>query len=170
MASRISRRMWMKNSAALTAAAAAGPMAVAQGPKNIVIASSNGKEACRKAMEMIQAGEDTLDAVVAGVQTVELDPKQHGVGYAGLPNEDGVVELDASVMHGPSRRCGSVAAITNVKTPSKVAKLVMEQTDHIMIVGAGAAQFARDMGFRDVDLLTDEARIAWMVWKRSMRD
>ena len=170
MASRISRRMWMKNSAALTAAAAAGPMAVAQGPKNIVIASSNGKEACRKAMEMIQAGEDTLDAVVAGVQTVELDPKQHGVGYAGLPNEDGVVELDASVMHGPSRRCGSVAGVRMVKTPARLAKLVMTETDHIMMVGQGADQFAKDMGFKLEELLTDESRLAWLVWKKSVRD
>src|SRR3984957_3305229 len=146
MASRISRRTWMKSSAALGAAAAAGPMAVAQGPKNIVIASSNGKEACRKAMEMISAGRDTLDAVVAGVQTVELDPTQHGVGYAGLPNEDGVVELDASVMHGPSRRCGSVAGVRMVKTPARLAKLVMTETDHIMMVGQGADQFAKDMG------------------------
>src|SRR6266700_783003 len=160
MPSNISRRNWMKSSAALTAAAAAGPMAIAQSPKNIVIASSNGKEACRKAMEMIQAGADTLDAVVAGVTTVELDPKQHGVGYSGLPNEEGVVELDASVMHGPSRMCGSVASIRGIKTPSKIAKLVMTQTDHIMIVGDGALKFAKEMGFPEEDLLTDDSRKA----------
>ncbi len=170
MASPISRRMWMKSSAALTAAAAAAPMASAQGPRNIVIASANGKEACRKAMQMIKAGEDTLDAVIAGVQTVELDPTQHGVGYAGLPNEDGVVELDASVMHGPSRRCGAVAGVRMVKTPARLAKLVMTETDHVMMVGQGADQFAKDMGFKLEELLTDESRLAWMVWKRSMRD
>jgi N4-(beta-N-acetylglucosaminyl)-L-asparaginase len=142
----------------------------ASGPKNIVISSHKGMKACARAMEVLRGGGDTLDAVVAGVNIVEEDPNDHSVGYGGLPNEDGVVELDACVMHGPTRRCGSVAAISNVKTPSKVAKLVMEQTDHVMIVGAGAAQFARDMGFHDVDLLTDEARIAWLVWKRSMRD
>ena len=161
----------MKNSAAITAAAAAGPLALAQGPKNIVIASSNGKkEACKKAMEIIQAGGDTLDAVVAGVQTVELDPTQHGVGYAGLPNEDGVVELDASVMHGPSRRCGSVAGVRKIKTPARLAQLVMQETDHIMMVGQGADQFGKDMGFKLEDLLTDESRLAWLVWKKSMRD
>jgi N4-(beta-N-acetylglucosaminyl)-L-asparaginase len=170
MPSNISRRNWMKSSAALTAAAAAGPMAIAQGPKNIVIASSNGKEACRKAMEMIQAGADTLDAVVAGVTTVELDPKQHGVGYAGLPNEEGVVELDASVMHGPSRRCGSVAGVRGVKTPAKLAKLVMTETDHIMLVGQGADKFAHEMGFKLEELLTEESRLAWLVWKKSIRD
>ena len=170
MATRISRRNWMKNTAALTAAAAAGPLAVAQGPKDIVISSSNGMQACKKAMEMIKSGADTLDAVIAGVNIVELDPKQHSVGYAGLPNEDGVVELDASVMHGPSRRCGSVAAIRGVKAPSKVAKLVMTETDHIMLVGEGADRFAKAMGYKLEELLTDESRLAWLVWKRSVRD
>jgi len=170
MTSNISRRNWMKSSAALTAAAAAGPMALAQSSKNIVISSSNGKEACKKAMEMIQSGGDTLDAVIAGVQTVELDPTQHGVGYAGLPNEEGVVELDASVMHGPSRRCGSVAGVRHVKTPARLAKLVMTETDHIMLVGQGADKFAHEMGFKMEELLTEESRLAWMVWKKSVRD
>jgi N4-(beta-N-acetylglucosaminyl)-L-asparaginase len=111
-----------------------------------------------------------LDAVIAGVNIVELDPNQHGVGYGGLPNEEGVVELDASVMHGPTRRCGAVAGITGCKTPSKIAKLVMTETDHVMLVGGGAAKFAREMGFKEEDLLVEDSRIAWLVWKRSMRD
>ena len=119
---------------------------------------------------MLRTGADTLDAVVAGVNIVELDPKDNSVGYGGLPNEEGVVELDASVMHGPSRRCGSVAGIRNIKTPSKVAKLVMEQTDHIMLVGDGALKFAKEMGFKEEDLLTEESRVAWLVWKQSLRD
>jgi len=167
MLSKINRRNWIKASAAMAAAA---PLAKAQGPKDIVIASSNGKEACKKAMEMIRSGGDTLDAVIAGVTTVELDPTQHGVGYAGLPNEEGVVELDASVMHGPSRRCGSVAGVRGVKTPAKLAKLVMTETDHIMLVGQGADQFAHEMGFKLEELLTDESRLAWLVWKKSVRD
>src|SRR5450755_2691849 len=122
MSSRLSRRNWIRNSASLAAAAAAGPMAVAQRPKNIAIASINGGRACKKAMEMLQSGADTLDAVIAGVNVLELDPNEHGVGYGGLPNEDGVVELDASVMHGPTRRCGAVGGITGCKTPSKIAK------------------------------------------------
>jgi len=160
----------MKTSAGITAAATAGPAALAQSPKNIVISSANGLRTCKKAMELIQSGTDTLDAIIAGVNIVELDPTQHGVGYAGLPNEEGVVELDASVMHGPTRRCGAVAGIRGVKTPSKVAKLVMTETDHVLLVGEGADRFAKAMGFKLEELLTEESRLAWMVWKRSMRD
>jgi len=140
----ITRRNWMLTTGAVTAARAAQSAA----PKNIVISSANGMIACARAMQMLNAGHDTLDAVVAGVNMVEEDPNDSSVGYGGLPNEEGVVELDASVMHGPTRRAGSVAAIRNVKTPSKVAKLVMEQTDHIMLVGDGALRFARACGFK----------------------
>jgi N4-(beta-N-acetylglucosaminyl)-L-asparaginase len=142
----------------------------AQAAKDIAISSANGLQACRKAMEMLKSGADTLDAVVAGVNIVELDPNDHSVGYGGLPNEEGVVELDASVMHGPTRRCGSVAAIRGIKTPSLVAKMIMEQTDHVMLVGDNALRFAKAMGFKEEDLLTEDSRVAWMVWKRSLRD
>jgi N4-(beta-N-acetylglucosaminyl)-L-asparaginase len=121
-------------------------------------------------MEILKAGGDTLDAVVAGVNINEEDPDDSSVGYGGLPNEEGVVELDASVMHGPTRRAGSVAALRNIKTPSKVAKLVMEQTDHIMLVGEGALRFARAWGFQEQNLLTEKSRLAWLVWKQSLRD
>lgn len=154
-------------------ASAAAPLAAGamqSSARNIVISSDNGLEACRKAMEVLQAGGDTLDAVVAGVNIVELDPNDSSVGYGGLPNEDGVVELDACVMHGPTRRAGSVASIRGIKTPSKIAKLVMEQTDHIMLAGDGALKFARALGFQEENLLTEKARLAWMVWKRSLRD
>jgi N4-(beta-N-acetylglucosaminyl)-L-asparaginase len=154
--------------------AAALPMirvAAAQSrPKDIVISSANGVQACAKAMQVLKSGGDTLDAVIAGVNIVELDPKDHSVGYAGLPNEDGVVELDASCIHGPSRRGGSVGAIRGVKTPSKVAQLVMSETDHMMLVGDGAVRFAKDYGFKEEDLLTDESRMMWLAWKREMRD
>ena len=166
----MNRRQLITTGAALAAGVGAAQKAAGQGPKNIVISSSNGLAACRKAMEMLQAGADTLDAVVAGVNINEVDPKDHSVGYGGLPNEEGVVELDASVMHGPSRRCGSVAAIRGIKTPSKVAKLVMEQTDHIMLVGENALHFAKAMGFQEENLLTEESRVAWLVWKQSLRD
>ncbi|MCX6620954.1 MAG: N(4)-(beta-N-acetylglucosaminyl)-L-asparaginase [Acidobacteria bacterium] len=119
---------------------------------------------------MLHAGADTLDAVIAGVNIVEEDPEDNSVGYGGLPNEEGVVELDASVMHGPTRRAGSVASLRNIKTPSKVAKLVMERTDHIMLVGEGALRFARDYGFKEEDLLTEKSRLAWLTWKESLRD
>ena len=126
--------------------------------------------ACKRAMEMLHSGADTLDAVIAGVNIVELDPNDHSVGYGGLPNEDGVVELDASVMHGPSRMCGSVAAIRGIKTPSKIAKLVMTETDHVMLVGDGALKFAKEMGYPEEDLLAEDSRKAWVAWKRSLRD
>ncbi len=139
-------------------------------PKNIVISSANGVRSCAKAMEILRAGGDTLDAVIAGVNIVELDPNDTSVGYGGLPNEEGVVELDASVMHGPSRRGGAVASIRGIKTPSNVAKLVMTETDHMMLVGEGALKFAKAHGFKEEDLLTERSRMAWLAWKRSMRD
>ncbi len=102
------------------------------------------------------------------VTKVEDDPNDDSVGYGGLPNEDGVVELDASVMHGPSRRCGAVASITKIKNPSLVAKVVMEKTNHVMIVGEGARKFAEDEGFTTMNLLTERSRIAWLAWKASI--
>src|ERR1700704_4592655 len=138
----LSRRDWMISGAALAQLSAQN--ARAQGPlqgtaKTIAIASSNGARACARAVELLKSGADTLDAAIAGVNINEDDPEDNTVGYGGLPNEEGVVELDASVMHGPTRRAGSVASIRGIKTPSRVAKLVMEQTDHIMLVGEGAA-------------------------------
>lgn len=161
----ITRRNWMLGAAAVSSATAAQAQ-----PKHIAVASSNGLRACARAVELLRSGADTLGAAVAGVNINEEDPEDTSVGYGGLPNEEGVVELDASVMHGPTRRCGSVAALRGIKTPSKVAKLVMEQTDHIMLTGEGALRFAKAFGFREEDLLTEKARIAWLVWKQSLRD
>jgi len=155
---------------ALVLASAAAPMAVKAAPKNIVISSNNGLRACARAMELLEGGTDTLDAVIAGVNINEEDPEDTSVGYGGLPNEEGVVELDACVMHGPSRRAGSVAAIRGIKTPSKIAKLVMTETDHIMLAGEGALRFAKSYGFAEENLLTDKARLAWLVWKRMLKD
>lgn len=138
----------------------------------VVISSGNGLRATEKAAAMLKSGKgvDTLEAVVAGVNIVEEDPKDMSVGYGGLPNEEGVVELDSCVMHGPTCRAGSVASLRNIKTPSSVAKLVMERTDHVMIVGEGALKFARAHGFKECDLLTDEARKAWLDWKENHSD
>jgi N4-(beta-N-acetylglucosaminyl)-L-asparaginase len=163
----LSRRAIMLGAATLPLAQ---NLAAQSRPKQLVISSGNGLAACAKAMELIKAGKDTLDAVIAGVNIVELDPNDRSVGYGGLPNEDGVVELDASCMHGPSRRGGAVGALRGIKTPSKVAKLVMEQTDHMFLVGEGALRFAKAMGMKEEELLTEESRQAWMVWKRSMKD
>jgi N4-(beta-N-acetylglucosaminyl)-L-asparaginase len=160
----------MLSTAALAGASGAANAQSAGKPKNIVISSSNGLRACAKAMEMLKSGADTLDAVIAGVNINELDPEDNSVGFGGLPNEEGVVELDASVMHGPTRRAGSVASIRNIKTPSNIAKLVMEQTDHVMLVGDGALRFAKAWGSKEDNLLTEKSRLAWMVWKQSLKD
>jgi N4-(beta-N-acetylglucosaminyl)-L-asparaginase len=173
-----SRRRFLEGAALGLGAAAAGldlaPPALGQQggaprrAKPVVIASANGVAAVTKAMQVLKAGGDTLDAVVAGVNIVELDPSDNTVGYGGLPNERGDVELDASVMHGPTRRAGAVASLRGVRTPSLVAKAVLERTDHIHIVGEGARQFATAHGFEDVPLLTEESRVAWLTWKESL--
>src|SRR5512139_569417 len=169
----IKRRDFLKSTAALgaaaligeTARAAEGLRTAAQPPvKPVVIASANGMAASAKAMEMILSGADALDAVIAGVNIVEDDPNDNSVGYGGLPNEEGVVELDSSVMHGPTGRGGAVASLRNIKNPSKVARLVMERTDHVLLVGAGALKFAKMHGFKEEDLLTDASRKVWLEW------
>lgn len=162
------RRDLLAASAALPAALSAQPAATP--PKNIVISSANGLKGCALARQMIESGSDTLDAVIAAVNLNEEDPADTSVGYGGLPNERGVVELDASVMHGPTRRAGSVAGLTNIRYPSRVAKVVMEQTDHIMLAGQGALEFAKAWGFPEENLLTERARLAWIAWMQSRRD
>jgi N4-(beta-N-acetylglucosaminyl)-L-asparaginase len=163
----MTRREWFQLSGAL---AAAQSVPAAPAPRDIVISSANGLRCCDRAFQTLRTGGDTLDAVIAGVSINEEDPEDNTVGYGGLPNEDGVVELDACVMHGPSRRAGSVASIQGIKTPSKVARLVMERTDHIMLAGRGALEFAKRQGFHEENLLTEKSRLAWLVWKESLRD
>src|SRR5437588_10890647 len=144
--------------------------------KPVVIASANGNKfknggdvtCVQKAFTMMTQGSaDVLDALIAGVNIVELDPLDDSVGYGGLPNADGVVQLDSCCMHGPKRRAGGVACIEGVRTPSLVAKAVMEMTDHHLIVGKDAQRFARSMGFTiEDDLNTEASRKAWLEWKR----
>jgi N4-(beta-N-acetylglucosaminyl)-L-asparaginase len=134
----------------------------------VAISSGNGLAAVTKAIELIRDGADALDAVIAGVNIVENDPNDTSVGYGGLPNEEGVVELDAAVMHGPTHRAGAVAALRNIKNPSKVARLVMERTDHVLLVGEGALRFAKAHGFIEENLLTDRAREEWLRWKENL--
>src|SRR3989442_4125962 len=133
--------------------------------KPVVISSANGLRAVQKAFDMILQGADTLDAVIEGVKIQELDPKDNSVGYGGLPNADGVVQLDASCMHGPTRRAGAVGCLEGIKTPSEVAKLVLKYTNHIFLVGEGAKRFALSYGFKEEDLLTPESREAWLHWR-----
>jgi N4-(beta-N-acetylglucosaminyl)-L-asparaginase len=131
----------------------------------LVVASANGLAACKRAMELLREGGDPLDAAVAGVNLVEDDPNDHSVGYGGLPNEDGVVECDACVMHGPTHEGGAVGALRNIRNASSVAREVMRRTDHVLIVGEGALRFARAQGFQEQELLTDETRAIWQEWK-----
>jgi N4-(beta-N-acetylglucosaminyl)-L-asparaginase len=119
-------------------------------------------------MELLRAGVDTLDAAVEGVAIVEADPEDTSVGYGGLPNADGVVQLDSSVMHGPTRGAGAVGALEGFMHPAQVARAVMKSTDHVLLVGEGAARFAWEMGFKKEDLLTDRAREAWLRWRANL--
>ena len=141
----------------------------------VVISAANGftkddsgKQGIKVAYDMVAGGADPLDAIVAGVQIVELNPHDQSVGLAGLPNEDGVVQLDASCMHGPTKRAGAVGCLEDVATAAAVAKAVMDRTDHIMLVGEGAKRFALEMGFKPQNLLTEESREAWLRWKSKL--
>ena len=182
MASRLNRREFV-TSAAIGLAAAAPASALGQAPAvrasrrvaPVVIASGNGHrytnggtETCvETAFRLMTSGTDVLDALIAGVNIVELDPEDASVGYGGRPNADGVVQLDACCMHGPKRRAGGVAALEGVRTPSNVAQKVADLTDHHLLVGAGAQRFARQMGFTiEDDLNTDRSRRMWLDWKR----
>ena len=131
-----------------------------------VIASHNGLAAAAKVRELLLARVTPLEACVEGVSLIEDDPNEHSVGYGGIPNEDGVVELDAGVMDGRTRRGAGVAALQNIRHPSRVAKLLMEQTNRVLLVGEGALKFAKANGFIEENLLTDEARRIWLHWKR----
>jgi N4-(beta-N-acetylglucosaminyl)-L-asparaginase len=156
-------------------AAAQAPSIVTRAVRPVVIASGNGNRfrnggpatCVEEAFRQITAGRDVLDALIAGVNIVELDPEDTSVGYGGLPNADGVVQLDACCMHGPRRRAGGVAALEGVRMPSQVARAVMDHTDHHLLVGAGAQAFARNMGFTvEADLNTPRSRQLWLEWKR----
>jgi len=179
----ITRRDFVKTASL----AAAAPLSLAQAPapqqapavmrtvRPVVISDYSGWEfknggaenAVQRAFRLITEGQDVLDALIAGVNIPELDPLETGIGYGALPNANGVIELDASCMHGPKKRAGAVACLEGVRTPSLVAKAVMEYTDHHLLVGAGAQQFARNMGFTvEDDLNTETSRRLWREWKR----
>jgi len=132
--------------------------------KPIVIASGNQKTA-EIAYEMVLKGADPLDAAIAGVAIVEADPNDHSVGYGGTPNEEGVVELDASVMHGPTHGGAGVAGLKGFMHPAAVARTIMKKTKHCLLVGDYAAKFAREQGFPEMDLTTEVTRKAWLAWK-----
>jgi len=151
------------------------PVVGAFAGRPVIVSAANGfdkdpggKQGIRVAYEMLTRGSDPLDAIVAGVQVVELNPNDQSVGLAGLPNEEGVVQLDASCMHGPTKRAGSVGCLEDVAEAAAVAKAIMDHTDHIMLVGAGAKKFAIEMGFKTQNLLTEQSRRDWLRWKAKL--
>src|SRR4051794_9488098 len=164
----LSRRTLLGTAAA---AAALSRIANAQGRIGslpVAISSANGVKAVERAVELMQKGNDPLEAAIAGVNIVEDDPEDMTVGYGGIPNEEGVVQLDACVFHGPTARAGAVASLEGVKNPTKVAKLVMETTDHVLLVGPGARHFADMNGFARENLLTEKARKVWLFWRQNL--
>jgi N4-(beta-N-acetylglucosaminyl)-L-asparaginase len=132
------------------------------------VCSSNGIRGVAKAVDMILKGADTLDAGVEGVKIQELDPNDQSVGYGGLPNAEGVVQLDASGMHGPTKRAGAVGALEGIKTPSEIVRLIMKYTNHVMLVGKDAQRFAMSYGYQVEDLLTPKSREDWLHWRANL--
>jgi N4-(beta-N-acetylglucosaminyl)-L-asparaginase len=140
-------------------------------PKSsVIVCAHNGFAYLARGYEVLQQGGDTLDAAIAVVTGPEDDPNDDTVGLGGLPNEEGVVELDACCMHGPTRRAGAVGAVRNIRNVSRVARAVMEHTGHVMLVGEGAERFAVAMGFQRENLLTERSRKIWQLWKEYHSD
>jgi len=172
----MTRRDFVKSASVLAAATPlSAEILIQRSVRPVVISDYSGFEfnnggaenAVTRAFRLITEGKDVLDALIAGVNIPELDPLETGIGYGALPNAEGVVQLDASCMHGPRKQAGAVACIEGVRTPSLVAKAVMDSTDHHLLVGTGATNFARLMGFKiEDDLNTDTSRRLWLEWKR----
>jgi len=179
----VSRRDFVKTSVlGVAAAGVSGPAALAAaaagenppqsgaGKRPIIVCAQNGFACAEAAYAFLKGGGDTLEAAIRVVKGPEDDPNDDSVGLGGLPNEEGVVELDACCMHGPTRRAGSVGGVRNIKNVSMVSKAVMEHTGHVMLVGEGAERFAVAMGFPRENLLTDRSRKIWMLWKQFNSD
>lgn len=176
MSDQVSRRSFLGAAAAAVASGAVRPASATprlEAPFIIrpkvarfaAVSSTNGIRGVARAVELMTQGVDTLDAAVEGVKIQELDPEDTSVGYGGLPNEEGVVQLDASCIHGPTKRAGAVAALEGIKTPSEVARLVAKYTHHILLVGEGAKRFALSYGFKEEDLMTPKSREIWLRWR-----
>lgn len=182
----ITRRDFVKTGATAGAAVGAGltlpgrlagraPAFISRDYRPVVVSSGNGHQyrhdgdltCVETVFQQMTEGADVLDAIIDGVTINELDPGDASVGYGGLPNGDGVVQLDASCMHGPRKQAGSVACLEGVRTPSHVARAVMKNTDHHLLVGPDAQRFARNMGFTiEDDLNSDFSRERWLEWRR----
>lgn len=180
---RLDRRDFIRSSVTLGAGAAAlgrfprlasaTPRAAHRAGTPMIITShtnETGKEAMRQAWPILSSGGVAMDAVEKGANVIEVDPEDASVGYGGLPNADGVVQLDASCMDGRTYNAGSVAGIEGIKTPSSVARLVMERTDHVMLAGRGATEFAKSFGFEEEDLMTPKSREIWLRWREGHTD
>src|SRR5215475_927425 len=152
------------------AEAGASEQGTGSGKRPIIVCANNGFAYLDRAYEPLGKGGDTLDSAILVVTGPEDDPKDDSVGLGGLPNEEGVVELDACCMHGPTRRAGSVGGVRNIKNVSMVAKAVMQHTGHVMLVGEGAERFAVALGFPRENLLTERSRKIWILWKQFHSD
>ncbi len=137
------------------------------GKAPMLVSSANGWNGADTGYELLRRGHDTLDAAIAVGKVQEDDPNDSSVGLGGLPNEDGVVELDSSCMHGPTRRAGSVGGVRNIKNVALLGQAVMQHTGHVMLVGEGAEKFGYAMGFQKENLLTERSRQTWMLWKET---
>lgn len=178
MAEKLTRRQVLAGSTGLAVAAhvpAFASIHVSRSAKPIVISSGNGnsfknggpRTSVEEAFHQMTSGTDVLEALIAGVNIVELDPAETSVGYGGTPNADGVVQLDSCCMHGKKKWAGGVACLEGIRTPSQVAYKVASETDHHLLVGAGAQQFAHNLGFKiEDDLNTETSRKQWLEWKR----
>lgn len=167
MSEPISRRRFLELGAATAAVSHFHVPVRRRAPAPAAVSSANGLRSVQIAVEKMRAGVSPVEAAVLGIEPVENDPDDDSVGYGGLPNEDGVVELDACVMDGPTGLAGAVAALRNVKNPAKVALLVLRRTDHVLLVGEGALRFARAHGIPEENLLTEASRRKWLAWKES---
>jgi len=148
-----------------------GHASQSESPKRpIIICANNGYNYVQAAYDLLKSGGDTLDAGIRVVKGPEDDPNDDSVGLGGLPNEEGVVELDSCCMHGPTRRAGAVGGVRNIKNVSMVGKAVMQHTGHVMLVGEGAERFAVAMGHPRENLLTDRSRKIWLLWKEFNSD
>jgi len=176
MSSKISRRSFFNKGISLSA----GAMMLKNFPvwgspvkgniPFIVTSHTNqtGQNALEAGWKILNTGGTALDAIEKAANIIEVDPNDTSVGYGGLPNSEGVVQLDASIMDGKTYNAGAVGCLENIKTPVSVARVVMERTDHVLMVGKGALQFAKEWGFKEEDLLTEKARKIWLRWKENL--
>lgn len=180
MRSPLSRRTFLHRSFGVAAAGTLLPRfptirrRVDAGVSTPLIVTSHSNETGRRAMEVgweiLAGGGRAIDAVEEATKVIEVDPEDMSVGYGGLPNEDGVVQLDASIMDGRTYNAGAVASLEGIKTPCAIARLVMDRTDHVMLVGPGALEFAKSFGYVEEDLMTEESRRRWLEWREQRGD